>query len=425
MIIMKRNIISLLVLMVSFTGLWAQSPIINVNGFYFRLMSNVDSTNAKVAVVTNLGNTDYYKGEITIPSSVSSQGVEYPVTAIGELAFKGCKELTSITIPSSVTTVPAGAFYGCDKLASIVVAAGNPVYDSRDNCNAVVETATNTIIAGCSKTAIPTSVASLGECAFYGSRGLTTLTVSDNIKQIGQWTFLDCENIESLNWNSVCSPASVTYYASESIKEIVLGDSVKSVYGLARCGNLKSIVIPDGVTRIEQSAFAMCTGLESIVIPSSVTRIDAEAFRGCTGLKSITIPSSVQFIASNAFRDCNNVETLYWNSNFSLNILRNFKTSLKTIVIGDSVKTLELYVFDGCVNLTTVTVEQGNPVFDSRNGCNAIIETATNTFLLGCRSSVIPEGVTAITFFNFKFSIVTVLVPSSLVTTFKVPLLAI
>ena len=111
-------------------------------------------------------------GDLTIPKSVTFRGCPYPVTSIGDGAFRGCWGLTSVTIPNSVTSIRGGAFGGgaafarCSGLTSIKVESGNSVYDSRENCNAIIETATNTLITGCKNTIIPNSITKIGYQAF-------------------------------------------------------------------------------------------------------------------------------------------------------------------------------------------------------------------------------------------------------------------
>ena len=149
---------------------------------------------------------------ITIPRSVESIGdlafsccssltsVVIPdgVTSIGDGAFDGCKPLTSIIIPDSVTSIGENAFIGCGSLASIVVAGGNTVYDSRENCNAIIETATNTLIRGCQTSLIPNSVESIGMGAFSGCTSLTSITIPDSVTSIGAEAFRNCDSLESI-----------------------------------------------------------------------------------------------------------------------------------------------------------------------------------------------------------------------------------
>ena len=201
---------------------------------------------------------------VVIPSSVTSikaraffgctnlatLNMPSEVTSISAGAFTDCKSLTSITIPESVTYLGDNPFSGCSALESITVASGNTVYDSRDNCNAIIETATNTLKAGCKNTVIPDNVVAIGTSAFNGCTALTSITLPPNLTSIGSFAF-------------------------------------------EYCNHLTSITIPEGVTSIEQNTFSYCASLVSIDIPSGVTSIGQYAFRGCTGLTSITVLAAI------------------------------------------------------------------------------------------------------------------------------------
>ena len=301
--------------------------------------------------------TDVFGANIVNNEYKDGQGVitfDGPVTSIGNIAFNGCSSLSSITIPNSVTSIGDRAFSSCDSLISIVVEDGNATYDSRTNCNAIIETATNTLIAGCQNTIIPNSVTSIGSHAFSNCSSLTSITIPNSVTSIGDRAFRYCTSLTSITIpNSVMSIGEVAFY---------------------HCTSLASVVIPESVTSIGDWAFSYCTSLASVVIPESVTSIGDRAFVYCSGLTSVTIPNSV--------------------------------TS-----IGD-------YTFLGCSSITSMVVESGNTTYDSRENCNAIIETATNTLITGCQNTVIPNSVTSIgqTAFYCCYSLRSIALPNNITT---------
>lgn len=213
--------------------------------------------------VTSIADYSFYNC-----SGLTSISIPEGVTSIGLLAFANCSGLTSVSIPTSVTSIKRSPFYSCSGLTSIVVASGNPAYDSRNNCNAIIETATNTLILGCMNTTIPTSVNTIGEHAYFGCTGLTSLFIPLSVTSIGENAFTNCTGLTSINIpTSVTSISAGVFWA---------------------CSGLTNFSIPTSITRIERIAFAYCTGLESISIPESVTIIGEEAFAYCSRLTSIT-----------------------------------------------------------------------------------------------------------------------------------------
>ena len=177
-------------------------------------------------------------------SENDGSGTQYQVTTIGGEAFFWCSYLTSVTIPNSVTTIEYGAFEGCSGLTSIVVESGNSVYDSRNNCNAIIKTASNTLIQGCKNTIIPNSVTTIEQSAFFGCSSLTSVTIPNSVTTIGDYAFFGCSS-------------------------------------------LKSVEIPNSVTTIGQGAFQGCSSLTSVTIGNSVTTIGKDAFYGCTSVTDV------------------------------------------------------------------------------------------------------------------------------------------
>ena len=227
-------------------------------------------------------------------SGFSSISIPTSVRNIGYDAFGNCTGLNSLIIPNSVINISNYAFSGCSGLTSITVESGNTKYDSRNDCNAIIETETNTMILGCAKTSIPTSVTSIGGGAFAGS-GITSITIPKTVTSIGGWAFNGCRS-------------------------------------------LTSVVIPNTVTSLDAGVFRDCISLSSITIPNSVMNIGGTAFYGCSGLTSITIPNSVTNIGEYAFIGCNELNSIISEIavpfDITDNVFPTYSTATLTVPFG-------------------------------------------------------------------------------------------
>ena len=376
-----------------------------------------------------------YSGAVVIPATVTYDGTTYPVTSIEAIAFYGSTELTSVDIPNSVTEIGQEAFGNCPGLTSIVVDSGNPRFDSRNNCNAIIETADNVLIAGCKNTIIPNSVTKIGNFAFDCCDSLTSIVIPNSVTEIGHYAFYSCDSLTSIDIpNSVIEIGYGVFESCSGLASIVVESGNPTYDSRNNCNAIietadntliygcKNTTIPNSVTTIDDYAFYNCDGLTSIDIPDSVTEIGSSAFSGCTWLTSIFIPNSVTAIGGNAF----NNTAWYKNQPFGMvyagKVAYKYKGSmpsgtnmtfregtlgiagsafedcdgLTSIVIPNSVTSIGDGVFESCSGLTSIVVESGNPRYDSHNNCNAIIETASNTLIAGCKNTTIPNSVTAI-----------------------------
>ena len=233
-------------------------------------------------------------------SGLSKVEIPDSVKFIDKQAFLGCESLKEINIPASVEYIGNLTFFDCSGLEVITVDSNNAYYNSKDNCNAIISTATNTLVAGCKNTIIPDTVEIIECYSFGGCTDLTKITIPDSVTDIKYNAFM-------------------------------------------RCSGLTDVVIPNSVQNIGSGAFVNCTNLEKITISDSVVDIADQAFFGCSSLTEITIPASVKGIGYRAFGECPNLTKLTILSTdceIGDGIIDAFSY---TIVYGYSESTVEAY----------------------------------------------------------------------------------
>ena len=415
---------------------------------YYNITSSTSPYTVEVTYRSMRSN--YSNTTLSIPASVINNGITYAVTRIGSKAFAGCKSLTSVTISASVVDIAGDAFLNAALYKDEANWTDGTLYI--DNCLISAKTTLSgaynikegtRVIAGqafksCgSLTAIniPNSVVGIGNAAFSSCSALTSITIPSHVTSIKDYTFYRCHALQNISIPStITSIGERAFYECYALSELTIPATVKSMGEAAfcNCNLLQSpITIPDGITSIEDSLFSHCWSIPSLTIPNSVTKIGDYAFENCGELKSITIPKSVTSIGGQAFNLCYSLaqivveegNPIYDSRNNCNAIIETATNTLlqgsKNTVIPSTVTTIAPYAFSFgatpnhlvipksvtnldyrsfymCYNLAKIEVESGNPVFDSRDNCNAIIETASNNLVLGCASTIIPNSVTGI-----------------------------
>ena len=280
------------------------SDTVEKDGISYNL--NYDTKEAAVTAGTNK-----YKGDITIPTFIEVNEQIFKVTSIEDAGFADCDELKSVIIPSSINKIGLGIFSGCNELTNVVVSNDNMVYDSRYDCNAIIETETNMLLAGCNNSTIPYSVRSIAGRAFENCTKMKNVNIPNSMIEFGGFT--GCENLsEIIIPNSVLSLYANVFKNCKSLKSINLSPNLTIIYyGSFENSGLQSISIPHGVSSIEDRAFCMCNDLKDVVIPNSVTNIGKLAFYSCFSLNTIKIPQGLEILNDDVFFCCTNLKIVY------------------------------------------------------------------------------------------------------------------
>ena len=193
-----RKLFSFFVALLATSILWAYD--FQSGDLYYNITSD---TTVEVTYQEFSDNNYFDLTSVTIPEIVTYNGTTYSVTSIGDNAFCNCSSLISITIPVSVTSIGNSAFYNCSySLISIMVDEANEIYDSREGCNAIIETSTNKLILGCQNTIIPNSVTQIGEYAFSGCIAFSSFVIPEWITSIGYSVFSGCSSLTHIEWNA-------------------------------------------------------------------------------------------------------------------------------------------------------------------------------------------------------------------------------
>ena len=348
------------------------------------------------------------KGAFFKICSIKEVDISNGIDEISELAFIACANLEVVRIPASIKEIGEDAFAYCISLRSIRVDKSNIIFDSRDDCNAIIEKYGNELICGCKSTRIPSSVERINSRAFVGCM-IDKIIIPEGVKDICQEAFYYCNNlkeiyisstVEFIHYNafSYCSnietitvnPKNKTFDSRNECNAIINTEDTLLVLG---CSNTK---IPSGIKEIGEGAFMNCKNLREIIIPEGVEYIGSEAFYGCSALRRVQLPTSlVCFDRHSHFSHC---------------------TSLDSIFIPQNVDSIPSDIFVDCHSLAKIVVDKRNQKYDSRQDCNCVIRTSDNVLVAGCKGSVIVDGVKSISAYSFdKSGITSIHIPASVV----------
>lgn len=378
--------------------------------------------------VTKIGDYAFYlcsgfTGSLVIPNSVvtigecafgscygfygSSLTLGSSVTTIGPSAFGECGFVGDLVIPRTVTTIGNWAFSGFD-LEHVTVEQGNTVYDSRGDCNAIIETATNTLITGSSNTVIPNTVVAIAEAAFYYNGALTAIEIPNSVRTIGNNAFYGCTNLTSVNISkSVTSIGICIFSYCENLGQLTVAKENPVYDSRDDCNAIietrsntlvqgcKGTVIPNSVVAIGEYAFFCCSGFTgSLTIPDNVTTIGSDAFGFCSGFTgSLNLGNSITTIGSGAFRGLgvtgdlvipNSVTTI---GDLAFEYCPGLTGSL---TLGKSVATIGNAAFMSCGFASMVSLAETPPVLfceDFYDGDCYYFPLSTVTVPCGCVSA--------------------------------------
>ena len=268
-------------------------------------------------------------------SSIKEVVIEKGITSIGSYAFERCGQLEKITFPKTLTTIEAGAFVMCESLKELIIPSkcetignrafrecsgleaisvegGNPAFDSRMDCQALIDSNSNTLLVGCKNSVVPDGVVEIAEIAFEYTE-ITEITIPDSVRYIGAGAFKDCKKLKS-----IVLPSDLTSIEIDTFRE---------------CADLKTVDLPEGIKTIGSGAFLRCYSLQKVILPSNLDSIGMNAFYECKGLTQITVSQNVTELSNGCFKLCEN---------------------LTSIALPSGMKTIDVDAVYGCDKLDTV-----------------------------------------------------------------------
>ena len=453
---------TILLVMILLAPLSASAYDFVVNNIYYNITG--DNT---VSVTYRDTNFDHYSGTVTVPTAVTNGGVTYRVTGIGDHAFRSCPNLVAVNLPNSVIGIGYASFYKCPALAHFNI----------PNSVTSIESFAFRECTSLTEITIPGSIPYMGGQVFQGCTALRQVTLNEGLEALSAGTFYQCSALESIVIPSTTTAIYTYCFAGcTSLTDITIPSATITIDseafintpwldnqpdGLIYAGKVaykykgtvpvgSTITLRSGTVAISNRLFVDQDGLVGILIPSSVINVERPCVVNCQNLATIKvattnptldsrnncnaiietatnkviagcnntkIPSSVTAIGTFAFAYCYGLANAQLHEGIKTieEYAYGYCSALTSIDIPASVTSIENYAFTGCDHATSMTVASGNTTYDSREGCNAIIETATNTLIAGCTKSVIPNSITTISdgAFYWQVGMSTITIPAS------------
>ena len=339
---------------------------------------------------------------VTVPASVKTIGegafhnchqlvtliVKGAVT-VGDGAFCWSENLTTVTLPDTLTAIPRYAFQGCKALKNLTLGSGITSIGTRafDMCDAL------------ESISLPDSVKTIGEEAFYNMHGLKTLTLGSGLTAIGGSAFSGCDALTAVAIpGSVTSFGKMAFYDCTAMTTVTVGEGVKEIgdYAFENCENLKSVTLPSTLISIGNGAFYGCSAMTGITVPKNVKTIGQFAFSGCAVLINLSLPAGLETIGANAFYQCYSLLEADLPSGLTELGDSAFEecANIRTATIPGGVGTIGACAFADCIRMTKVTILDGVTMIEGSafDGCTALTELA------------IPASVTKIEWNSSDFS---------------------
>ena len=316
---MKKRFASLMTTLILsvFFAVSASAYDVEVDGIYYNYIAEGK------AVEVTYGDIKQ-SGDVVIPSTITVDGKGYDVVGIGNYAFSGNENVTSVSIPKTITTIGQDAFSNCNPTSvyindleawcniNFVSQYSNPIYGQSVDCG-------NLFLNGelVTDLVIPSTITKINDYAFNRCDCIESLTIPNSVTSIGRYAFWACNNLKSVNLpNSIRSIEHAAFAACYNLTSVIIPNSVTSIssYAFAHLYNLSSLTISSSLSTIKENTFMNLTSLKTLIIPGSVNTIYREAFEGCSELKSVVFEKKKNnynlYMYENVFKNCRKIETV-------------------------------------------------------------------------------------------------------------------